>query len=141
MDGVVQPRKTTTAPTSFSPQQPALSTLHSPVNLAAIKTPVHYLRAMRQRFWLILVVTLPLVITTSILALRAPRIYAARAEITIEPPELNPALQTLIAHEIGHHDPVSQDKYIPNRIALLTSKGLADTVVADPRIASGSRRI
>jgi capsular exopolysaccharide synthesis family protein len=105
------------------------------VNPAAIKTPAHYLAAIWRRAWLVLVIGVPFAILSSVVVLRQPCIYQARAEITIEPPELNPLLQTLIAHEIGTHDSISQEKYVPNRIALLQSKGLAEAVVTDSSIA------
>ena len=101
-----------------------------------MKSPADYLRAMRRRIWLILAVAVPLAIATSIWALRQPRIYQARAEITIEPPEFNPVLSTLVSHEIGRHDPMTQERYVPNRIAQLQSKGLAERVVSNPAIAS-----
>ena len=91
---------------------------------------------MRRRIWLILAVAVPLAIATSIWSLRQPRIYQARAEITIEPPEFNPVLSTLVSHEIGRHDPMTQERYVPNRIAQLQSKGLAERVVSNPAIAS-----
>src|SRR5262249_32813692 len=81
-------------------------------------------------------VAVPMAIATSIWALRLPRIYQARAEITIEPPEFNPVLSTLVSHEIGRHDPLTQERYVPNRIALLQSKGLAERVVSQPPMAS-----
>ena len=91
---------------------------------------------MRRRIWLILAVAVPMAIATSTWALRQPRIYQARAEITIEPPEFNPVLSTLVSHEIGRHDPLTQERYVPNRIAQLQSKGLAERVVSNPTIAS-----
>lgn len=135
MDGIMPLRANPAASLSLNQHQSLAPHVPTPVNLAAIKTPAHYLTAMRRRVWLILAIAVPLAITTSILALRAPRIYEARAEITIEPPELNPLLQTLLAHEVGRHDSVNNEKYVPNRIALLQSKGLADAVVSDSRIA------
>jgi polysaccharide biosynthesis transport protein len=108
-----------------------------PINPAAVKTPSDYLRAMRRRIWLILAVAVPMAIGASIWALRQPRIYQARAEITIEPPEFNPMLTTLVSHEIGRHDPTTQERYIPNRVALLQSKGLAERVFnTNPTFAS-----
>jgi capsular exopolysaccharide synthesis family protein len=106
------------------------------INPAAVKTPSDYLRAMRRRIWLILAVAVPMAIATSSWALRQPRIYQARAEITIEPPEFNPVLSTLVSHEIGRHDPITQERYVPNRIAQLQSKGLAELVVSNPTVAS-----
>jgi polysaccharide biosynthesis transport protein len=135
MDGIMPLRGN--PPGSLRPSRPVTATAdpYFSTNPAAIKTPAHYFRAVRRRIWLIMAVAVPLAIATSILALRQPRIYQARAEITIEPPELNPVLQTLISNEMGRHDPTSQEKYVPNRIALLQSKSLADAVVADPTIA------
>src|SRR3974377_739253 len=69
-------------------------------------------------------------------ALPPPRICQARAEIPIEPPEFNPVLPTLVSHEIGRHDPLTQERYVPNRIAQLQSKGLAEKVVSNPTISS-----
>ena len=57
-----------------------------PHNLAAVKSVADYVRAVRRRIWLVLVVAVPLAIGTSAWALRLPRIYQAKAEITIEPP-------------------------------------------------------
>src|SRR5208337_2711880 len=107
-----------------------------PINLAAVKTPSDYIRAMRRRVWLILAVAVPMAIATSIWALRQPKIYQARAEVTIDPPEFNPVLSTLVSHEIGRHDPITQERYIPNRIAQLQSKGLAERVFSNPSFAS-----
>ncbi len=107
-----------------------------PINPAAVKTPSDYIRAMRRRIWLILAVAVPMAIATSIWALRQPKIYQARAEVTIEPPEFNPVLSTLVSHEIGRHDPITQERYIPNRIAQLQSKGLAERVFNNPTFAS-----
>jgi len=107
-----------------------------PINPAAVKIPSDYIRAMRRRIWLILVVAVPMAIATSIWALRQPKIYQARADITIDPPEFNPMLSTLVSHEIGRHDPITQERYIPNRIAQLQSKGLAESVFNNPTFAS-----
>ena len=87
---------------------------HPSTNPAAVKGPADYLRAMRRRVWLILAVALPMAIATSIWALRQPRVYQAVAEVTIDPPQYDPVLSTLVSHDIGRHDPHSQESYIPN---------------------------
>jgi len=141
MDGIV-PFRDQPASSALSPS--ASASRHAPmavpaslsINPAAVKTPSDYLRAMRRRIWLILAVAVPMAIATSSWALRQPRIYQARAEITIEPPEFNPVLSTLVSHEIGRHDPITQERYVPNRIAQLQSKGLAELVVSNPTVAS-----
>jgi polysaccharide biosynthesis transport protein len=139
MDGIVPYRESFAAPResrSASRHGPTAVPVSSPINLAAVKIPTDYLRAMRRRIWLILAVAVPMAIATSTWALRQPRIYQARAEITIEPPEFNPVLSTLVSHEIGRHDPLTQERYVPNRIAQLQSKGLAERVVSNSAIAS-----
>ena len=137
MDGIVPYRGNSAAPRESASRHALMATpASSPVNLAAVKSPSDYLRAMRRRIWLILAVAVPMAITCSIWALRQPRIYQARAEITIEPPEFNPLLSALVSHEIGRHDSVTQERYVPNRIAQLQSKGLAERVVSNPTIAS-----
>ena len=140
MDGIVPLRDHPVASAPSPRIDPYFTTAVSksvPINPAAVKTPSDYLRAMRRRIWLILAVAVPLAIAASIWALRQPKIYQARAEITIEPPEFNPMLTTLVSREIGRHDPATQERYIPNRIALLQSKGLAERVFnLNPTFAS-----
>jgi capsular exopolysaccharide synthesis family protein len=100
-----------------------------------------YLRALRRRVWLILVVAVPLAIASSIWALRQPRIYQAVAEVTIDPPQYNPVLSTLVSREIGRHDPHTQESYIPNLIAMLRSKTLAQLVVDSSPFASEAAQL
>ena len=45
-------------------------------------------------------------------------------------------LSSLVSHEIGRHDPITQERYIPNRIAQLQSKGLAERVFNNPTFAA-----
>jgi len=105
------------------------------VNPAAVKTTSNYLAALRRRFWLAVAVAVPLAITTSIVVLKLPPVYQARAEIEINPPEIDPLLTTLVAHEVGRRDTSSQASYVANREARLRSKALAEQVVGDPRVA------
>ncbi len=110
------------------------------VNPAAMKGPSNYLRALYRRVWLILAVAVPMAIATSIWALRQPRIYQAVAEVTIEPPQFNPVLSALVSHDLGRHDPHVQETYIPNLVALLRSRMLAEKVISDPSLASEVRK-
>ena len=144
MDGIVPFRDHAIAEAPSPKIDPYFATTISksvPINPAAVKTPSDYLRAMRRRIWLILAVAVPMAIATSIWALRQPKIYQARAEITIEPPEFNPMLTTLVSHDIGRHDPAAQERYIPNRIALLQSKGLAERVFKRTRLSRQKLRL
>ena len=128
MDGIVPlSRKSRRSPRGVSRHAPMAVPASPPVNLAAVKSPSDYLRAMRRRIWLILAVAVPLAITTSIWALRQPRIYQARPRSRSSPPSSTRFSQTLVSHEIGRHDPMTQERYVPNRIAQLQSKGLAET--------------
>jgi len=104
-------------------------------DLAAVKTPAHYVAAAWRRIWLILAIAVPLSILTSIHALRQPKIYQAKAEIKVEPPHYDQALSTLVSHNASQSDPRSQEKYAPNLVARLQSRGLAEMVVANARLA------
>lgn len=104
-------------------------------DLAAVKTPTHYLAAARRRFWLILAVAVPMSILASIHALRQPKIYQAKAEIKVEAPHYDHALSTLVSHSASQGDARSQEKYAPNLVARLQSRGLAEMVVANARLA------
>jgi capsular exopolysaccharide synthesis family protein len=106
------------------------------INPAAVKTTSNYVQALRRRFWMVLAVAVPLAIASSILVLRMPSIYQAKAEIKITPPEIEPWLSTLVSHDTGRHDPSSLANYVPDHEAQLKSKGLAEKVVADETIAA-----
>jgi capsular exopolysaccharide synthesis family protein len=75
-------------------------------------------------------------VITSIWALRQPAIYQAKTSIRIEPPELSPLLSALVAKDIGTGNSSRQSQYVPDRVAMLQSSGLAELVVGDPRIAN-----
>ena len=85
---------------------------------------------------MVLAIAVPLAITSSILVLRLPPVYMAKAEIEINPPAIDPELSTLVTHEPGRHDPSVTASYVPNHEARLRSKGLAEKVVNDPSIAA-----
>ncbi|WP_165225191.1 GumC family protein [Aquisphaera insulae] len=98
-------------------------------NPAAAKGPADYLRAVKRRIWLVLVVAVPMAALTSAWALRQPKIYRAVAEITIDPPQINPMLSTLVSRDLGQQDGASQERYAPNRVAHLQSLELAEQAV------------
>ncbi len=106
------------------------------VDLAAVKNVGNYLRALRRRFWVVLAIAVPLAIGSSIFVLRMPLIYVVKAEIEIVPPEVEPALSTLVSTEIGKRDAASQASFVPNHEIRLRSKGLAEDVVHDPAFAA-----
>jgi polysaccharide biosynthesis transport protein len=98
---------------------------------SAPKTSFDYLRALRRRFWLVLAVAVPLAIGSSIFVLKLPPVYQAKAEIEINPPEIDPVLSTLVSHEIGRSDSASTAQFVPNRAARLQSRWLAELVFVD----------
>jgi capsular exopolysaccharide synthesis family protein len=133
MDGIQSYRGTTPAP-------PSVGSRHSAplpaavLNSEAAKTSADYVRALRRRFWMVLAVAVPLAVTSSILVLRLPPVYQAKAEIEINPPDINPVLSALVSHEIGRND-TSNAQFVPNRAARLQTRALAELVVGDAAIA------
>jgi capsular exopolysaccharide synthesis family protein len=104
------------------------------VNPAAVKGPSDYLRALRRRIWMVLAVAVPLAVLGCLYALRMPPVYLVKAEIEISAPEYDPALETLVSHELGRRDAGSQAQYIPNRAAQLKSLRLQEKAVSAPDI-------
>ena len=132
MDGI-QAYKGDPGPASTS-RHPQGATPHAGIP-AAVKTTSDYVQALRRRFWLALAVAAPMAITTSIMVLRLPAVYQAKAEIEINPPEIDPWLSSLVAHDVGRRDPASHATYIANREVRLRSPWLKEQVVADHRVA------
>jgi hypothetical protein len=91
------------------------------INPAAVKTPSNYLKALRRRIWVVLAIAVPIAILGCIYVLHMPPVYLVKAEIEINPPEYDPALATLVSRDIGRRDGGSQERYIPNRAAMLKS--------------------
>ena len=104
------------------------------INPAAQKTTSDYFKAVRHRIWMVLAIAVPFAILSSIMVLRLPPVYVVKAEIEINPPQLDPTLSALLTHEIGRSDPAAQASYIPNREARLRSKELAQRVVSNDSI-------
>ena len=118
---------------------PRVSVPHAlPLVATVSKSPSDYLRAVRRRVWIILAVGVPLGILGAVWVVRQPNVYRAPAQITIEPPQFDPVLSTLLSHEVGRGDHEAAEKYVPNRIAMLRTKQLADQVVNDPSVVQGN---
>ncbi|WP_210420352.1 GumC family protein [Aquisphaera giovannonii] len=112
----------------------AHATAHAPVpafNPAASKGPADYLRAVRRRFWMVLVVAVPMAALSSAWALRQPKIYRAVAEITIDSPEINPMLSALVSKDIGQPEGHSAERYAPNKVVQLQGMALAEKAVTN----------
>jgi capsular exopolysaccharide synthesis family protein len=115
---------------------PAASSL--PPNPALVKVPSDYVRAIRRRVWLVLMVAVPLSVAAAVWTVRQPYVYRATAQIFIEPPQYDPVLSTLVTRDVGRRDPEVTERYLPNRVAQLKSKELAEQVVNDPAFLQGS---
>jgi succinoglycan biosynthesis transport protein ExoP len=105
------------------------------INPAAAKTTSSYFQALRRRFWMVLAVAVPLAVACSIVVLKLPSVYLAKAEIEIYPPEIDSGLSALMTHDPGRHDPSSGSNYVANHEILLRSGKLAEEVMRDPTIA------
>jgi len=84
----------------------------------------------------VLAIAVPLAIASSIVVLKLPPVYLAKAEIEINAPEIDQVLSTLVSHDPGRRDPSSAANYVTNREAWLRSKWLAERVVSDPSISA-----
>ena len=103
-------------------------------NPAAVKTPSDYVRALRRRIWLVFMIGVPLSIASAGYAVHQKAVYRAGSQIVIKPPQYDPMLETMIQQQRGggRREADLSDKYLPNRVAQLKSKGLAERVVNDP---------
>ena len=74
------------------------------------KNDLKLLEGTAPRFWMVLAVAVPLAITVVDHGAGLPPVYVVKAEIEINPPQLDPWLSTLLSHEIGRRDPSSPDQ-------------------------------
>jgi capsular exopolysaccharide synthesis family protein len=123
-------------PFTGPPRVPALTAPAPDPTL--VKTPADYLRSVRRRVWMILAIGVPLSVIAAVMTVRQPNVYRASAEITIEPPQYDPILSSLVSHEIGGRDSGVNTTYVPDRIAMVRSKALAEQALNDPAVAQPS---
>ena len=107
-------------------------------NPTALKAPSDYARALRRKVWLVFLIGVPLSVLAAVWAVRQPPVYQAKASIMIEPPSVVSAVAALVATDFGRLDVEARDKYLPDRVALLKNKALAEEVVNDPAFLQGS---
>ncbi|WP_165075907.1 polysaccharide biosynthesis tyrosine autokinase [Paludisphaera rhizosphaerae] len=115
------------APAGFPAHAPATfgGTPYGP-DLAAVKTTGHYVSALRRRFWLALLIAVPMGTMTSIYALRLPKVYQATGTIRIQQPHNDPSLQTVLSNGPGSSDAAVQATYAADMITDLKGRGLAE---------------
>lgn len=99
------------------------------------KSSTDYLKALRRRAWLVLLVALVVIVPGAVVVLRQPNVYRAFAQIRIDPPAFDHRLATIVPNgSIGQESPARVERYVPDKIAELHSPGLAETVAADPEL-------
>ena len=135
MDGL-QHYAPPSSPTLLTPR-PAGYSATPALNPAAVKTPSDYVRALKRRFWLVLLVAVPLSTLVAFFVVRQPAYYQATATIQIQPPQYDQVLSGIVSHDIGRSDREVNTNYLPNRVAYLKSKALAQKVVNDPEFIQG----
>src|SRR5690348_10192199 len=123
MDGIQPLAGPSGAPLSRAAAWHGPSLSHGPTKSAA-----DYLRALKRRCWIVLLVGLAISLAGAVWTIRRPAIYRVTAQILIEPPQFDAILTSIVSHDIVRHDRETIERYVPNRLALLRSKGLADRV-------------
>lgn len=127
---------------SAAPPAPAAYPAHAPAtfggtpygpDLAAVKTTGHYVAALRRRFWLALLVAVPMGTLASIYALRLPKIYQAVATIRIQQPHYDKTLAGVVAGDLVHDDSSTQASYAADMVTDLKGRGLAERALSNRR--------
>ncbi len=115
------------------PNRPIVAHVHAPsASPSATKAPSDYIRAVRKRIWLVLALAIPVATLGTLYVLRMPAIYSTFALIQIKPPKMDASVARLVGQgEAAQGDPIADEKYAPNVVAMLSSKALLDQVVYD----------
>jgi capsular exopolysaccharide synthesis family protein len=85
---------------------------------------------------MVLVVGLAVIVPGSMYVVRMPNVYRATAYMVVEPPHFDEGVTTIIPHGgvgAGNHEALA--KYVPNRLAMLKGRGLAEEVAIDSSLA------
>jgi polysaccharide biosynthesis transport protein len=98
---------------------------------ASVKTPSDYLRAIRRRIWLALAIAIPLGTLGTLLVLRMPANYLVTARIEIKAPKVDANIAQILARHDTFRGDATDEKYIPDTLAMLNDKGLAAETLWD----------
>lgn len=99
------------------------------------KGPSDYIRSLRRRFWLAVLVTSSLLIVGSVAVLRQKPVFRTEAVVRIEPPQTDTILGSIISEgEDIRLDASSAEHYESNQLASLTNPELIDQVLQDTRV-------
>ncbi|WP_435022151.1 GumC family protein [Tundrisphaera sp. TA3] len=116
--------------------RPIVATIHpQPISALPAKSPSDYIQALRRRIWMVLLVAVPVATAGTLLILRMTPVYSVSAQIVIEPPRIDPKVSGIVGHgELGAGDSARGEQYVPNALAILRSKTLAEDVLKDPSL-------
>src|SRR5438309_12031417 len=91
-------------PYAGPPGRPAGLSHHGHSSQSA-KSPADFVRALRRRAWLVLILALVVGVSGAIWTVRRPAVYRVTAQILIEPPQFDAVLTSIVSHDVGRHDP------------------------------------
>ncbi len=109
-----------------------------PTNPAAVKTPYDYLRALRRRVWLVLLVAVPLSVASAVWTVRQKSVFQAKAQIKLQATRTDPILTGILGQKFERGDSLGSDKYLLNHVGLLKNRALAEEVLNDPAFNQGT---
>ncbi len=134
MDRIIQPYPGPGAPSRLAPASPA----PLPAMTLPGKSPADFARAVRRRWPLVLVVAVVVTSAGAAYVVRMPAVYKATAQIMIEPPRFDSHLAIILSNgQVPPVDRESSERYVPNRIARLTGRAMAEEVVARSDLGLG----
>ena len=130
MDRILRPYAPQPTPSPIGPAPAAhahAATAQSGPKL--VKTSSDLVKALKRRAWVVLGVALLVGVPGATFVARQPSIYRATASITIEPPRFDETVQSLLTHgRMAGSSTETADRYVPNQVAVLRGKFLAETV-------------
>lgn len=102
------------------------------------KTPSDLIRATRRGFPVILALTALFGALGAAYAMRLPPVYRAVGQIQIEPPRFDPNLTIILGNNaISPNDREATERFVPNRLARLQGRVLAQMVITQGDMGVG----
>ncbi len=98
------------------------------------KTARDYLRGIRRRFWLAILVATLVLTGGTIYVLRQPSIYRAEAIIQITQPNFNTVLAQLLTDDVVHFDNIPSTQFESNLLSQLRTREMLTQALLKPRI-------
>ena len=105
------------------------------------KTSHDYVRALRRRLWLAVAVATVVASAGSVFVLRMPDVYAANAEIEINPPQYNPVLAAIFGSDMRQRETTPNATYVATILMSLRGKSVPVKVAEDPSLSATTGEI